>query len=99
MPGVQQMSKVPISGTVDAPSTQGNNNVYTVNLKSTAATTLTGVGLSVPSGCSVSPTTTDVPATGVNVTVNVPVSNTGGVDLTVSKSGYTSATVTVQQAN
>ena len=98
----QQMRFVPIAGTVTDGGVVTYSGVscqkYNVNLTPSNGQAQ-NVSLSVPSGCYVSASSANVPVSGTTVQVYVPTSNTGGVDLTVSESGYSPNPITVQQAN
>jgi hypothetical protein len=101
-PGSAGPGIVPISAQVDPAGQVTINNIvynkFTVNLSSTNGQNQT-VNMSVPSGCSVNPTSVSItPPLAGTCTVFVPASNTGSISATASESGYTNKPIQIQGA-
>jgi len=95
---------VPISNTPPVSagtSTQGGiqYNMYATQVSSTDGTAHS-IGVSVPSGCLVNPSSPlpiqASPDNPTQLTVYVPTTNTGRVDATCSQTGYTDYVITMQ---
>ena len=95
------VAKVPIGGDVNSAGTTTYNGVqcnqYTMGISSADARAHDGISLSAPAGVYLSTTSVNVPATGsVNVTVYVPTTMNGTVNVTAYSAGYSSTSLPVQ---
>src|SRR5260221_5051460 len=70
---------------------------YEMQIGSSDGSAHSGVNLSAPTGCYLSPSSVDVPATGtVNAHCYVPTSINGTIDVSASATGYISKSIPVQ---
>jgi hypothetical protein len=95
------VTRVPIGSEVNSAGTTTYNGVlcnqYTMKISSANGQAQTGVSLSAPQNVYLSQTTVNVPQQGtVDVTVYVPTTLTGTVNVTAYSAGHSNTTLTVQ---